>query len=210
MNMETMHRARHWDAAYRDRGHRGVSWFEAEPKLSLELIGVLGISSDTAVVDVGGGASYLADRLVSRGFRDVTVLDVSEEALVEGRRRIGTEAAVSWLHDDVLTWHPRRRYGLWHDRAVFHFLTDPRDRKRYLDCLSAAIEPGGGVIVATFAEDGPEYCSGLPVSRYSATELSLTVGAWLEPVEVRRELHTTPWGTTQPFTWLAARAVSGI
>jgi SAM-dependent methyltransferase len=199
-------RADHWDSAYRDRGVAGVSWFQSEPALSLELIERLGVAPDAAVMDVGGGASSLVDHLVDRGFTDISVLDISQAALEDARLRVGEIAAVRWLHEDLLSWNPARRYGLWHDRAVFHFLTEEADRDRYLDCLGSGIEPGGGLIIATFAEDGPEYCSGLRVARYSAQDLLNLLGPEFQAVAVRRELHMTPGGVVQPFTWVAARA----
>jgi len=191
---------------YENKGATAVSWFQATPTVSLELIDVLEVAHDEAVIDIGGGASILVDHLVRRGFTDLSVLDVSDAALRQARLRLGDEAPVSWLCEDVLSWIPRRRYALWHDRAVFHFLTDDADRRAYLDALRSGIRPGGALIVATFAEDGPEHCSGLPVIRYSADGLTHVLGTGLEVVAERRELHTTPAGSVQPFTWIAARA----
>lgn len=198
-------RAGHWDDAYRARGAEGVSWFQAEPAVSLEMIGLLGIGRSAPVIDVGGGASSLVDHLVAAGFTDVSVLDVSEVALDQGRGRLGPRPEVTWLHRDVLAWRPVRRFGLWHDRAVFHFLTDEGDRSTYLATLARAIEPGAGLVMATFAEDGPTHCSGLPVARYSAEELVDVLGERFTLVGARRERHTTPAGTVQPFTWVAGR-----
>jgi len=205
---ESPERATHWDAAYSSRGVEGVSWFQSTPTVSLELIGRLGVEASAAVVDVGGGASSLVDQLVAAGFADVTVLDVSEVALDVGRRRLGDRPGVSWLHQDVLVWQPDRRFGLWHDRAVFHFLTEEADRVRYLSTLAAAVGPNAGIVLATFAPDGPEYCSGLPVVRYSAEALAAVLGNRFTVVASRREVHTTPGGVAQPFTWVAARAAS--
>jgi trans-aconitate methyltransferase len=167
------------------------------------MIQTLGIDHMTPVIDVGGGASSLPDRLVAQGFSDVSVLDLSETALKEGRRRLGTATAVTWLHEDILTWRPARRFGLWHDRAVFHFLTDDGDRSNYLATISEALEPGSGIVMATFADDGPEHCSGLRVSRYSVEALLGVLGGRVTLVDARRELHTTPGGAVQPFTWVA-------
>jgi cyclopropane fatty-acyl-phospholipid synthase-like methyltransferase len=172
--------------------------------MSLELIEKLRVPADAAVVDVGGGASILVDHLVERGFSDLTVLDISAPALDEVGRRLG-DAPVVRLHEDLLEWRPPRRYDLWHDRAVFHFLVTESDRRRYLDTLQAAIRPDGLVILATFALDGPEVCSGLPVSRYSADELTRILGDTFRPLATRREIHVTPRGSAQPFTWLAGR-----
>ncbi len=201
--------ARHWDAAYGSRGTTGVSWYQAAPTVSLELIDALHVARNGALLDLGGGASSLVDHLVGRGFGDVTVLDVSDVALDEARRRLGPDAPVTWIRRDLLSWAPPRRYDLWHDRAVFHFLTEDAQRPRYLDLLGSALGPGAGLVVATFAEDGPELCSGLPVARYSAGALSDVFGDRFEVIETRREVHRTPGGASQPFTWLCARRTPG-
>ncbi len=197
----------YWDDVYRTKGADQVSWFQPQPTLSLQLIDRVGLGPDAGVVDIGGGASLLVDRLVERGFADLTVLDVSSVALDLARRRLGADAPVTGVNQDVLRWVPPRRYGLWHDRAVFHFLTEARDRSRYLDTLRRALEPRGIVIVATFAADGPEYCSGLPVVRYDAEQLAAALGAGFEPLATEREVHVTPAGAVQAFTWMAARQV---
>lgn len=201
-------RVRHWDAVYEERGTDGVSWFQREPQVSLELVASLAVPCETAVVDVGGGASTFVDRLLARGFVDVTVLDVSAAALEASRRRLGRGARVTWLREDVLTWRPPRRYGLWHDRAAFHFLVDAADRAAYLAVLRSALAPGGQVVLGTFAADGPDRCSGLPVARYSPGGLAGVLGDDLEVVETRREVHVTPAGARQAFTWVAARRVA--
>jgi trans-aconitate methyltransferase len=164
------------------------------------------LPADSAIIDVGAGASTLVDGLLADGFNDVSVLDVSAVALETTRRRIGEVDGYQLLRADVLTWCPPRTYDLWHDRAVFHFLVHPDDRQRYLDVLRSAVRPGGHVIIATFAPDGPQQCSGLPVARYGAEDLGALLGYAFEVVEVRREEHKTPWGATQPFTWVVARA----
>lgn len=199
-------RARHWDGTYRDRGATGVSWYQSDPAVSLELIAALGLERDAPIVDVGGGASVLTDRLLASGFSDLTVLDVSQVALDNSRGRLPAEAPVERLCQDVLGWNPSRRFGLWHDRAVFHFLTDDDDRDRYRVVLREALLPGGAVIIATFAPDGPTHCSGLPVCRYGPADLAAVLGDGFEVEATLREEHTTPTGAVQPFTWLAARA----
>ena len=201
-------RQRHWDDTYRQKGPTGVSWYQPEPTVSLDMIRLLGVDLTAPVIDIGGGASYLVDRLLAAGFTDLSVLDVSAVALADAGRRVGPEARVTWICDDVLAWRPARRFGLWHDRAVFHFLTDPGDRARYLDTLAAALAPGGALVMATFAADGPTHCSGLPVARYGAEDLAGALGPRYEVVATRREEHTTPAGGRQAFTWLAARAVA--
>jgi len=198
-------RAAHWDDAYRAIGVESVSWFEPEPTMSLALLEALGTRPEDAVLDVGGGASTLVDHLVDRGFRDVTVLDVSIVALEEGQARLGTNARVGWLREDLLSWRPPRHYDVWHDRAVFHFLSDPADRRRYLGVLTDGVAAGGAAIIGTFAEDGPESCSGLPVARYSAAGLCEELGPLFRPLVCKREVHVTPTGVLQPFTWVAGR-----
>ncbi|MGH7735932.1 MAG: class I SAM-dependent methyltransferase [Gemmatimonadales bacterium] len=199
-------RALHWNDAYRSKGSAGVSWFQSTPTVSLELIEALEVPHGAAVIDIGGGSSSLVDHLVQRGFTDVSVLDLSDVALDEARGRLGPDAPVSWWCEDVLLWTPPRRYDVWHDRAVFHFLTNGADRDTYLRTVTSAIRPGGALVMATFAEDGPDHCSGLPVARYSTARLSALLGDAFEVVAERREVHTTPAGVAQPFSWIAARA----
>lgn len=195
-----------WDDVYRQRDPSELSWYQAEPAVSLELIEALGVQPGEAVVDVGGGASPLAGRLLERGFGDVTVLDVAETGLAAGRSRVGDLAErATWIAEDVLSWHPDRRYDLWHDRAAFHFLVDPDDRRGYLATLERTLSPDGAVVIAAFAPDGPDRCSGLPVARYDATGLAAVLGPGFEFVEERREEHRTPRGAVQPFTWAAFR-----
>jgi trans-aconitate methyltransferase len=186
-------------------GADGVSWYQDVPTVSLELIEALGVGRDAVVIDVGGGGSTLVDHLVERGFADVSVLDVSTAALNESRRRVGDAVPVNWLNEDILVWRPERRFDLWHDRAVFHFLAEPDARDAYLSTLRSAIRADGFVVIATFAPDGPQSCSGLPVTRYSADDLTGLLGVGFVLVETRREEHVTPVGVMQPFTWVAGR-----
>jgi len=196
-------RAEHWDEAYGSRGIDGVSWFQAVPAVSLQLVEALGVSPESAVIDVGGGGSFLADELVARDFTDITVLDISAVALDATRGRLPADAPVRCVRADLLEWDPDRRYGLWHDRAVFHFLVEEHDRERYVETLRRGVAPGGAVVVATFADDGPEVCSGLPVRRYTAADLSAALGNGFELIETRREVHVTPRAALQPFIWVA-------
>ncbi len=172
--------------------------------MSLDLLDDLGIGPESSVVDVGGGESVFVDRLVARGFRDLTVLDVSDAALAVARRRVGSSGRVTWLVQDVLAWRPERRYDLWHDRAVFHFLAGG-EVDEYLAVLEGALSPGGAIILGTFALEGPPSCSGLPVTRYSVDDLATVLGGGFEVVARRSELHRTPAATEQVFTWVAAR-----
>lgn len=198
-----MTRADHWDEVYRTKADADVSWYQESPDVSLELLA--GIDGVGSLVDVGGGTSRLVDALLERGW-DVAVLDVSEAALDRARQRLGSLAdRVSWVVSDVTSWRPPRTFDVWHDRAVFHFLTDPGDVDRYRTVLAQAVRPGGYAVLATFAADGPPTCSGLPVQRYDADALAgVFVDQWTV-VTSRRHVHVTPWGAQQPFTWLLLR-----
>lgn len=196
-------RVEHWEEVYRTRGADEVSWYEASPVTSLALVDALDLDAATPVIDVGAGASTFVDALVGRAFTDLSALDVSATALDVARARVGTGAPVEWIVTDLLTWTPTRAYGLWHDRAVLHFLVDDADRAAYLATLQAAV-PTGAVILATFAPDGPDACSGLPVRRYGPDDLAGLLDGF-EVVDARREVHRTPWGAEQPFTFVAAR-----
>ncbi len=182
-----------------------MSWFQPEPVMSLELLDASGAAPGESLVDVGGGASLLVDRLVDRGWADVTVLDVSAAALSVAQARLPDDARVTWVCTDLLVWRPARRFGVWHDRAVFHFLVDGADRARYADLLRESVVPGGHVIIGTFAEDGPLMCSGLAVARYTAEALAEELGSRFAMLDRRRHIHVTPAGAVQPFTWVLAR-----
>jgi SAM-dependent methyltransferase len=200
----------HWEAVYRTSGVRDVSWYQPEPEVSLELIDELGVGRDDAILDVGGGGSSLAARLLARGFSDITVLDVSSRALELAREDLGAEAArVHWIARDLLRWSPQRRYDLWHDRAVLHFLVEGAERERYLETLRSATRGGAKVVIGTFAADGPARCSGLPVARYDIDGLASAVGDAFVTRTTRREEHRTPGGSVQPFTWVAFERTGG-
>lgn len=191
----------HWNTIYRTKAADRVSWHQPDVSASLDLVRACGLPPEAAIVDVGAGASLLVDRLLEEGFSDVTLLDLSSEALAVSRSRLGHEPRVREVVVDVTSWSPSRTYALWHDRAVFHFLTEPEQRAGYLRALGAALAPGAHAVVATFALDGPERCSDLPVQRYSAELLAAELAPVLEHVESRHALHTTPWGSTQSFVF---------
>lgn len=197
----------HWNDRYSSVGSTSVSWYEAVPTVSLELLDRIGVTVEQSVIDVGGGASLLVDHLLARGHRDLAVLDLSKVALEEARTRLGDPPSVSWIVADLLTWAPPRRWDVWHDRAVLHFLTGDADRSTYVEAMRLALAPGGAFVIGTFAEDGPTQCSSLPVRRQSPAELLelLQLLGDVDVVEVRRHLHRTPAGVDQPFTWVAGR-----
>jgi 2-polyprenyl-3-methyl-5-hydroxy-6-metoxy-1,4-benzoquinol methylase len=204
--MSDVSRKTHWERVYTTKGEREVSWFQENPVPSLELIGLAGLPTDAAVIDIGGGASRLVDALAERKIGKITVLDLSAVALDAARERLGEKGAdVKWVVADVTTWEPSQTYDLWHDRAALHFLTDASDRSAYVGNLKKAVRPGGHVIIGTFALDGPERCSGLPIVRYDAGVLGAIFGIEFELMDSRRHDHTTPWGAVQRFQFSTFR-----
>jgi SAM-dependent methyltransferase len=198
-------RQAHWQNVYATKRDDEVSWFQKNPAPSLELIDLAHPTPQSSIVDIGGGASRLVDNLLARGFTHVTVLDLSEAALAAAKMRLGDNANVRWVVADVTTWNPARTYDIWHDRAAFHFLTEREDRAAYVARLKQAIKPGGHVIIGTFALDGPERCSGLPVMRYDAAGLAAELGEGFELIDARRHEHSTPWGAIQRFQFCVFR-----
>jgi SAM-dependent methyltransferase len=200
-----MDRAAHWDAAFAG-GDEQRSWYQERPSESLRAIERAVPDRDAAILDVGGGSSALAGALLAAGYRDLTVLDVSTSALRLAQRRLGTDAPrITWIAADLLSWRPTRCYFAWHDRAVLHFFVDPDDRRGYAQTLREALMPGGYAIIATFAPTGPDRCSGLPVQRSSADDILDLLGSAFSLVASSVEVHTTPSGSEQAFTWLTAR-----
>lgn len=197
----------HWDEIYRTRNPSQLSWFQRDAKLSLELIARASPDRESAIVDVGAGASTLVDGLLAAGYSHITLLDVSADALAHSRQRISpAPTSLVWLIGDVLTADlPSASVGVWHDRAVFHFLIAAADRSRYVERVKLAVRPGGYVVVATFAEDGPSRCSGLPAARYSTPALHGEFGADFRLIESCPEEHVTPSGAVQTFTYCMLR-----
>jgi SAM-dependent methyltransferase len=199
-DMTALERQNHWQNVYQTKGERDVSWFQEMPTISLDLIRATGVVPDASIVDIGGGASRLVDALIAEGFQSLSVLDVSEKALATSQERLGPKAAtVAWIAADITEWQPRQRYDLWHDRAAFHFLTAPGDRAAYAARVRTSVGPGGHVIIGTFAPDGPERCSGLPVIRHDAGSIGEVFGPSFKLIESRRHDHLTPGGTIQRF-----------
>jgi len=200
----------HWQAVYCDKTPPQMSWHRAHLDESLRLIDALALPTDAPVLDVGAGRSTLVDDLLLRGFADIGVLDLSSAALQDARARLGTDALrVHWIAADVLGADlADAHYALWHDRAVFHFLVDAGLRARYVERCARAVRAGGHAVIATFAPDGPERCSGLPVARYAAAQLAAEFAPAFEPVAETRELHLTPWNSEQAFTYVVLRRVA--
>jgi SAM-dependent methyltransferase len=198
--VSALERQAYWQNIYQTKGERDVSWFEESPAISLDFIKATGVGPDASIIDVGGGASSLVDALLAGGFRALTILDLSEKALAASKERLGSRADyVTWIIADITDWQPAKEYDLWHDRATFHFLTEPSERAAYAESLRKAVRPGGYVIIGTFAPDGPERCSGLPVVRHDAASIGQILGRSFRLVGTRRHDHQTPSGAIQHF-----------
>jgi len=188
-----------WEDVYQSKEEAETSWYEDRPQVSLELIAATGATIDAAIVDVGAGASRLVDCLLEQGFHRITVLDLSDTALARARARLSDDLPVDWVVANVLDWQPSEHFDVWHDRAAFHFLTDAPDQDAYLRVMDQALIPGGHAIIGTFAPDGPEKCSGLPVARYDATLLAERLGPGYRLIQSLMHDHVTPWGSVQQF-----------
>lgn len=200
----------HWENIYTTKPPTAVSWYQPEPRMSLDLILQTNPSPNARMIDIGGGASTLVDSLLAKHFLNVTVLDISSTAIQHARTRLGPLAdRVTWIEADITSVSlPPAYYDLWHDRAVFHFLTRSADRARYIQAVQQAVKPGGHVIVATFALDGPSRCSGLETVRYSPDSLHDTFGSGYQLIESRNETHQTPFGTEQRFIYCYCRRLA--
>jgi len=197
-----MNRKEHWNQVYQTKAPDDVSWYQTRPTTSIKLIEAAGVAKEQGVIDVGGGASALVDFLLDAGFTKLAVLDISIAALQHARQRLGARAGgVEWFEADVTEFRPPHRFRLWHDRAVFHFLTDRADRRKYVETMTRALTPDGQVIIATFALDGPPKCSGLDVARYDAAAIAAELGAGFQLQEQVDETHATPWSTEQRFSF---------
>jgi len=197
----------HWESVYQTKAPAQVSWYQEHAHLSQHFIRHTGIDQTGQIIDVGGGTSTLVDDLLASGFEHITVLDISDTALRAAQQRLGAHAAeVTWIEADI-TQAPLayQHYDVWHDRAVFHFLTQPDNRQSYVQAVRHAVKPGGHVIVATFALDGPSQCSGLNVMRYSPDGLHHEFGDDFHLINSTQEVHRTPFGTEQKFTYCYCR-----
>jgi 2-polyprenyl-3-methyl-5-hydroxy-6-metoxy-1,4-benzoquinol methylase len=200
----------HWENVYSTKDAAAVSWYQEHADQSLQMIQETGVPLTASIVDVGGGASTLVDDLLQAGYTSLTVLDLSAAALQAAKSRLGAAAhAVTWLEANITTAELAvHAFDIWHDRAVFHFLTDERDRKAYVEQVLRSVKPEGHVVVATFAEDGPTQCSGLPVMRYSHSQLHAEFGSSFTLLKQEREEHQTPFGAVQKFIYCYCRVAS--
>jgi ubiquinone/menaquinone biosynthesis C-methylase UbiE len=202
-----MERKSHWENVFETKAFNGVSWYRSHLDCSLQLIEQTGVGNDGHIIDVGGGNSNLVDDLQAQGHERITVLDISSAALQQSQARLGAQAdRIQWIEADITQASlPPQQYDVWHDRAVFHFLTEPEDRQKYVEQVQRALKPQGHIIVATFALDGPPQCSGLNVMRYDSTSLHYEFGSNFEPVDQIEENHLTPFGTQQAFLYCYCR-----
>lgn len=195
-------RKTHWENVYLAKSPRELSWYQEVPSISLQLIHDAELDLDEPIIDIGGGASSLVDHLLNAGHTSLAVLDLSAHALDRARERLGERASeVGWFEEDVTYFEPPQQYSLWHDRAVFHFLTDAGDRQRYLDTLKRALKPNGHVVIGTFAVGGPSKCSGLDIVQYDASKLMAELGDGFKLLEERTETHITPAKNEQKFAY---------
>jgi ubiquinone/menaquinone biosynthesis C-methylase UbiE len=191
---------RHWDEVYSTKRAQETSWYQDEPRLSLEMIEKTNVGRMASIIDVGGGASTLVDHLLDRSYTDLTVLDISAAALQQSRQRLGERAdRINWVECDITAYSPGKTFEVWHDRAMFHFLTSAEDRRHYLQVLRAALNPGGHAIICEFAPDGPSKCSGLDIVQYDALKMSRELGQDFVLQEQEKEKHRTPLGKEQRF-----------
>ena len=192
----------HWEKVYQAKKPTEVSWRQDHPAVSLDLIALTDVDFSQKIIDVGGGASVLVDKLLGKGFKEVTVLDISSKAIQYAKERLGKLAGnIAWIEADITKFDPSQQYDLWHDRAVFHFLTAPEDRERYVEVMTKAVKVGGHVIIATFAMEGPPKCSGLDVKRYNPDKLKAELGSSFNLVKWVSEVHMTPWNSEQKFIY---------
>lgn len=197
-----MNSKQHWEGVYNTKKPGEVSWYQIDPAVSLDMLASTKISLGQKIIDVGAGASVLVDKLLEQGFKDITVLDISLKAIEYSQERLKENASkIKWIEADITDLEPPEQYDVWHDRAVFHFLTNPQDRKKYVHIMGKAVKAGGHVIIAAFSLDGPLKCSGLDVERYDSRKMERELGSAFELVKAIDEVHKTPWDKEQKFTY---------
>jgi ubiquinone/menaquinone biosynthesis C-methylase UbiE len=197
-----MENSKYWDKIYSSKSETEVSWFQEVPTKSLELIKELNLSSNANIIDIGGGDSHLTDHLLKLGFSNISILDISAVSLEKAKNRLKDEATkVSFITSDVTLFEPIKKFDLWHDRATFHFLTTVEQVEKYLKTAHNALNTGGNLIISTFSKNGPEKCSGLPITQYSDTDLKHLFGKYFQNTKCFEDVHTTPWGTEQAFVY---------
>ena len=203
-----MNKKQHWEQVYQTKSSDSVSWFQPKPELSIQLINDCNIGKDKNIIDVGAGASRLVDFLIDDGYAKVSVLDLSENALSISKKRLAHKSdKVNWIVQDITHFQPEQKYSLWHDRAVFHFLTDKNDRQKYREILESSIEEGGKVIIASFSLNGPKKCSGLDIVQYGADKIQQELGKQFQLIKTKAESHKAPRGFYQEFNYFVFQRI---
>ncbi len=198
--MNIFDKKEHWETIYKTKDLKDVSWYQETPKVSLDFIEYFKIPKTAKIIDIGGGDSYLVDHLLDLGYKDITILDISETAIQKAKERLGNRANdVKWIIDDIANFSPQETYDLWHDRAAFHFLNDQKEINHYIDSIQKGIHSGGALIIGTFSEKGPKKCSGIPITRYSEESLDTTFNGYFEKMKCTYIDHETPFETVQNF-----------
>lgn len=193
---------KHWENIYTSKNFEDTSWYQEKPETSLNLIETLNLAHDAAVIDIGGGDSFLCDNLLELGYTNISVLDISKNAIERAKKRLGKKAAdVKWIVSDATDFKQENKFELWHDRAAFHFLNEPEKIRKYIENLTASLKSGGFLVLGTFSDEGPEKCSGINVHRYSEVEMSALFEDNFDKISFRKINHTTPWDAEQNFSF---------
>ncbi|MBS1537856.1 MAG: methyltransferase domain-containing protein [Bacteroidetes bacterium] len=209
--METLDRKKHWENIYQTKKLSEVSWFEPTPETSLNFFQQFNIPKTAKIIDIGGGDSLLVDNLLKLGYQDITILDISEQALSRAKQRLGNKAAnVKWVVADVVTFKPTEKYDFWHDRAAFHFLTEENEISDYLDTVQQNINPSGVLVIGTFSEQGPKKCSGIEIKQYSESSMTKRLKTYFEKIKCITVDHKTPFDTIQNFIFCSFRKLAGM
>lgn len=209
--METLDRKKHWENIYQTKKLSEVSWFEPTPETSLNFFQQFNIPKTAKIIDIGGGDSLLVDNLLKLGYQDITILDISEQALSRAKQRLGNKAAnVKWIVADVVTFKPTEKYDFWHDRAAFHFLTEENEISDYLDTVQQNINPSGVLVIGTFSEQGPKKCSGIEIKQYSESSMTKRLKTYFEKIKCITVDHKTPFDTIQNFIFCSFRKLAGM
>lgn len=208
--METFDRKKHWEKIYETKELKDVSWYQPTPETSLSFFKQFNVPVNGKIIDVGGGDSLLVDHLLDMGYKDITVLDISEAALERAKKRLGTKAEmVKWIVADAATFKPTEKYDFWHDRAAFHFLTQEQEIENYLDTVQKSIKPTGVLVIGTFSEQGPKKCSGIEIKQYSEKSMIERLQKFFEKIKCITVDHKTPFDTIQNFVFCSFRKLQG-
>lgn len=204
--MESFERKKHWENIYETKKADEVSWYEPVPETSLDYFKSFKVPETAKITDIGGGDSFLVDHLLKRGYKNISVLDISEAAIERAKKRLGESASeVNWIVADAAKFEPEEEYDFWHDRAAFHFLTDPKEISDYIRTAEKAVSPGGILVIGTFSEEGPTKCSGIEIRQYSKASLSAYFSEFFEKKACKKVDHVTPSGSIQKFIFCSFR-----